>query len=69
MNINGARVFVISPNKDKLYYVLRIHFPTSNNIAEYKAYLHDMRLAVELGIKHLYIYGDSTLVINQLIKN
>ena len=35
-----ARVFFISPNKDKLRYVLRIHFPVSNNVAEYKACLH-----------------------------
>jgi ribonuclease HI len=27
-----------------------------------------MRLAVELGIKRLYVYGDSALVINQLNK-
>jgi len=66
LNINGAGVGIlfISPNKDKLRYVLRILFPTSNNIAEYKACLHGIRLAVELGVKRLYIYGDSALVIN-----
>jgi ribonuclease HI len=70
LNIDGAGagVFFISPNKDKLHYVLRIHFPASNNVAEYEACLHGMRLAVELGIKRLYVYGDSALVINQLNK-
>jgi ribonuclease HI len=28
-----------------------------------------MRIAVELGVKRLYVYGDSALVINQLNKD
>ena len=64
----GAVIFLLSPNKDKLHYVLKLHFPTSYNVAEYEACLHDMRLAVELGLKRLYIYGDLALVINQLNK-
>jgi ribonuclease HI len=65
----GAGVLLISPNKDELRYVLRLHCPTSNNAAEYEACLHGMRIVVELGIKHLYVYGDSALVINQLNKD
>jgi len=70
LNINGAGagILFVSPNKDKLHYVLRILFPESNNVAEYEACLHGIRLAVELGVKHLYIHGDSALVINQLNK-
>ena len=66
LNINGASagILFISPNKDKLCYVLRILFPASNNVAEYEACLHGIRLAIELGIKRLYVYGDSALVIN-----
>jgi ribonuclease HI len=66
LNINGigAGVLFISPNKDELRYVLRLYFPTSNNTAEYEACLHGIRIAVELGVKHLYVYGDSALVIN-----
>jgi len=70
LNINGAGagILFISPNKDKLRYVLRILFLASNNVTEYEACLHDIRLAVELGVKRLYVYGDSALVINQLNK-
>jgi ribonuclease HI len=70
LNINGAGagILFISPNKDKLRYVLRILFPASNNVAEYEACLHGIRLVVELGVKRLYVCGDSTLVINQLNK-
>jgi ribonuclease HI len=64
----GAGVLFISPNKDELRYVLRLHFPTSNNTTEYEACLHGMRIAVELGVKRLYVYDDSALVITSLIK-
>jgi hypothetical protein len=37
-------------------------------MAEYEACLHGIRLAVELGVKRLYVHGDSALVINQLNK-
>ena len=42
ININGAgtRVLFVSPNKNKLCYVLRILFPASNNVTEYEACLH-----------------------------
>ena len=66
LNINGAGagILFVSPNKHKLHYVLRILFPASNNVVEYEACLHGIRLAVELGVKRLYVHGDSALVIN-----
>ena len=71
LNIDGAGVGVlfVSPSKEQLRYVLRIYFLVSNNAAEYEACLHGLRIAVELGVKHLYVYEDSALVINQLNKD
>ena len=71
LNINGAGagILFITPSKDKLRYVLRIHFPASNNTTEYEACLHGLHIAVELGIKCLMAYRDSMLVINQLNKD
>ena len=70
LNTNGAgaAILFISPNKDKLRYVLRILFQASNNVAEYEACLHGIRQAVQLGVKRLHVHGDSALVINQLNK-
>ena len=65
----GAGMYFISPSGDKLRYVLRIHFWASNNSTEYKVALHGLRIAVELSIKCLMVYGDSTLIINQLNKD
>jgi ribonuclease HI len=65
----GAGMLFISPTNEQLRYVLRIHFPASNNAVEYKACFYGLRIAVDLGIKRLYVHGDSTLVINQLNKD
>ena len=66
LNNNGASasILFITPTKDKLRYVLRIHFLASNNAAKYEACLHGLRIAIELGVKCLMVYGDSALVIN-----
>ena len=66
LNINGAGagILFITPTKDKLCYVLRIHFLASNNATEYEACLHGLCIAVELGVKRLMVYRDSALVIN-----
>ena len=71
LNLDGAwaGVYFISPSRDKLCYVLRIHFWASNNTTEYEAALHGLRIAVELGVKCLIVYGDSALIINQLNKD
>jgi ribonuclease HI len=38
-------------------------------MAEYEALLCGLRLAIETGIKHLDVRGDSQLVIDQVMKN
>jgi ribonuclease HI len=65
----GAGVYFISPSGDRLSYVLWIHFKASNNTTEYEASLHSLCIIVELGIKRLMVFGDSTLVINQVNKD
>ena len=65
----GAGVYLISPSRDKLCYVYRIHFPASNNATEYEVALHGLRLAMELGVKRRMVYDISALVINQLNKD
>jgi ribonuclease HI len=34
-------------------YAVRLHFPTSNNMAEYGALLCGLKIAIEIGIKCL----------------
>ena len=65
----GASVLFISPDGKRLKYDLQILWPATNNEAEYEALLHGLRVAVSLGIKHLLVYGDSSVVINQVNKD
>ncbi|KAK1626676.1 hypothetical protein QYE76_000991 [Lolium multiflorum] len=45
---------------------LQIHFEATNNMAEYEALLHGLRIAKEIGIKHIIFRGDSDLVAQQV---
>jgi ribonuclease HI len=65
----GAGLLFISPLGKHLRYVLRLHFPASNNMAEYEALVNGLRIAIELGVRRLDAHGDSQLVINQVMKN
>jgi ribonuclease HI len=65
----GAGLLFISPLGEHMRYAVRLHFPASNNMAEYKALLCGLRIAIETGIKHLNVRGDSQLVIDQVMKN
>ena len=49
-------------------YMVRLHFPSSNNVAKYKALVNGLCIAIELGIRCLDIRGDSQLVVNQVMK-
>ena len=49
-------------------YAIRLHFPASNNVAEYEALVNGLHIAVELGIKRLDIRGDSRLIIDAYCK-
>jgi ribonuclease HI len=59
----GAGIILVSPKGDKLKYTLQIHFAASNNVAEYEALVHGLRLAKEIGIRRILCYGDSDLVV------
>jgi ribonuclease HI len=45
-----------------------MHFPASNNAAEYETLLHGLRTATALGIRRLKVLEDSLLVVNQANK-
>jgi hypothetical protein len=65
----GVGLLFISPLGEHMRYAVRLHFPMSNNMAEYEALLCGLRIAIETGIKRLDVRGDSQLVIDQVMKN
>ncbi|XP_030944436.1 uncharacterized protein LOC115969013 [Quercus lobata] len=44
----------------------KLEFPCSNNTSEYEAYLIGLAMALEMGVKHLRVLGDSNLVVCQV---
>ena len=54
-----AGLVFISPLRVRMRYMVRLHFPSSNNIAEYKALINSLQITIELGIRCLDIRGDS----------
>ena len=58
----GAGLVFVSPLEVHMRYIVRIHFPASNNVAEYEALINGLRITVELGIRRLDVQGDSQLV-------
>ena len=49
----GVGLVFVSPLRVRMRYMVRLHLPSSNNVAEYEALINDLRIAIELGIRHL----------------
>ena len=64
----GIGLVFVSPLRVRMRYAIRIHFPVSNNVAEYEALINGLRITIELGIRWLDIRGDSQPVIDQVMK-
>jgi ribonuclease HI len=54
----GIGLVFVSPS-ECMRYMVRLQFPTSNNVAEYEALNNGLHIAVKLGIRCLDIRGDS----------
>src|SRR3954465_2241406 len=65
----GAGIVLTSPKGDRLHYVLQIHFEVSNNVAEYAALVHGIKLAKEIDIRNIESFSDSDLVVQQCTGN
>jgi ribonuclease HI len=46
----GVGLLFILPLRIYIRYVIRLHFATSNNVAEYEALVNGLRIAIELGV-------------------
>jgi ribonuclease HI len=60
----GTGLLFISHLGEHMRYAVRLHFPVSNNMADYEALLCGLIIAMETGIKRLDVRGDSQLVID-----
>ena len=64
---DAGLVFVL-PLGVHIRYMVHLHFPSSNNVAKYEALINGLRIAIELGIQCLDVWGNSQLVVDQVMK-
>jgi ribonuclease HI len=55
----GVGLVFVSHLGVHMRYMVRIHFPASNNVTEYEALINGLHITVELGIRRLDVRGDS----------
>ena len=59
----GVGAILISPEGNHCPFIAKLSFDCTNNVAEYKACVLGLQIAIEKKIKSLKVYGDSALVI------
>jgi hypothetical protein len=64
---SGARVALITPDKEEIVMALKLDFSTTNNEAEYEAVISGLRLAKNLGAKNLEVRSDSQVVVGHIL--
>ncbi|XP_021747334.1 uncharacterized protein LOC110713176 [Chenopodium quinoa] len=64
----GVGVLLVSPTEEHVPISIKVDFDVTNNAAEYEACIVGLETALALGIKKLRVYGDSSLIINQISK-
>ncbi|XP_035845711.1 uncharacterized protein LOC118492058 [Helianthus annuus] len=57
----GAGLRLVSPDKHEFTYAIRLDFKSTNNEAEYEAFLAGLRLAIKMGVRHIEAHVDSML--------
>jgi ribonuclease HI len=62
----SASVVLISPSKEAIHFSFKLHFKTTNNIAEYEALLLGLNSTKEMGIKGMKVFRDANLIIQQV---
>jgi ribonuclease HI len=63
----GAGVVFVTPDEAILPYSFTLTSAVSNNAAEYEALIIGLEIAHNMGLTAVSIYGDSQLIINQLL--
>jgi len=57
---SGFRAVIITPKGTHIPFTTRLHFDCTNNIVEYEACIMGIEEAIDLRIKNIDIYGDSS---------
>jgi ribonuclease HI len=64
----GAGVVFKSPSQETIFLSYKLEFEVTNNVAEYEALVLGLRVAKEMGIREMAVFGDAELILQQ-VKN
>ncbi|XP_074306102.1 uncharacterized protein LOC141641334 [Silene latifolia] len=64
---SGAGVVFVTPQNHLMPYAFTLTQLCTNNMAEYQALILGLQMAIEIGVRDMDIYGDSKLVVNQVL--
>ena len=65
----GVGVVLISPYKENIHLSYKLDFKTMNIVAKYEALLLGVKVAKEMGIMCINIFGDTDLIIQHINDN
>jgi ribonuclease HI len=65
---SGIGILLVSPWEATYSFSIRLQAPCANNLAEYEAVHKGMELLLEAGAEAVEVFGDSKLVISQLME-
>ncbi|XP_074300127.1 uncharacterized protein LOC141631342 [Silene latifolia] len=63
----GAGVVFVTLQNHLMPYAFTLTQLCTNNMAEYQALILGLQMAIEIGVRDMDIYGDSKLVVNQVL--
>ncbi|XP_076889757.1 uncharacterized protein LOC143540640 [Bidens hawaiensis] len=63
---SGAGLRLVNPEGHEFTYAIKLDFKSTNNEVEYEAFLAGLRIAKNLGVKHLEARVDSMLIAGQI---
>jgi ribonuclease HI len=62
----GVGLVFVSPTQENIPLSYKLEFETTNNVAEYEALVLGLRVAKDMGIKEISVFGDAELIVNQI---
>ncbi|XP_076900986.1 uncharacterized protein LOC143555294 [Bidens hawaiensis] len=63
---SGACLILVNPEGHEFTYAIKLDFKSTNNEAEYEAFLAGLQISKKLGVKHLEARVDSILIAGQI---
>ena len=60
-------IAIENPAGDHFSYSFELDYKCTNNQAEYEALIIGLEILLDLGVREVQVFGDSLLVVNQLV--